>query len=187
MEDSNRGDADRFEFEAMASAQVGSDIRAPAWRDVRRFLPRSMGKRYNQRRLEQINQIVIHHSGNKQGIPVESVARYHCRIGWPGMGYHLYIMADGTIYLCNSLDVISYQTAKHNTRTIGICLEGKFMGTKRPTVEQTAAARSAAQFIAEALDLDQTPRLVVGHRALVKTDCPGDTWDLWKGEIKPPW
>ena len=92
------------------------------------------------------------------------------------MGYHFYIMADGTIYQCNKLETISYHVGYANDSCVGICLAGRFMDGALPPDKQFAAAAQLVAYLAQKLNV----RLenVKGHKELPETGtaCPGSDW-----------
>ena len=56
-----------------------------------------------KRSPDKITTLAIHHSAAAGDIPPQNIAAYHVRKGWPGIGYHYYIIGDGTIYQCNTM------------------------------------------------------------------------------------
>lgn len=82
---------------------------------------------YNTRPISNITDIVIHHSAADPKFGPRDFAEWHTQEnGWPAIGYHYVIMADGAIYQTNYHDTNSYQTGGHNSYTLGICLAGNF-------------------------------------------------------------
>jgi len=155
---------------------------APAqWVDLRSELPRHPVAKYRRRKLEAIERVVIHHSGVAADVGPERIAAYHVNNrGWPGIGYHFCIGADGTIYWCNDLEAVSYHVAEQNADTLGICLLGCFTGASEPTDMQISATRELLKVLDGWLGV---PGLA-GHKDLTATRCPGDTWHMWRGQLK---
>lgn len=123
---------------------------------------------YNKRNLSSISQIVVHHSDDN-GTP-ESIARWHVEgNGWPGIGYTFVIDKEGTPYQCHDLDTLCFNVAKQNTKTLGICLIGKY-DKDTPPAPQVDTLRWLIALLKNVL----TAELVVGHRDRVATTCPGD-------------
>ena len=97
--------------------------------DVVDILPKHPYKKYQTRSLEQIKNLVIHHSAGDHQSP-EQIARFHSTSdhlqqgGAPGIAYHFYITEDGTIYKTNQLQTVSWHVSNNNTASIGICLSG---------------------------------------------------------------
>ena len=132
-------------------------------------LMRSASKKYGTRRLDQINQVVVHHSASI-GQTAEDYARYHVRSkGWAGIGYTFVLEVDGTIVQAHPLNVVSYNTAGVNTRTIGICLSGDFT-KQEPSFQQLKSLKRLIKHLRKTLP----QRLAVyGHKDYGTTSCPG--------------
>jgi len=151
--------------------------------DMRESLPTT----YRSRSKSDIANIVVHHSGEapldmSPEAAARATARYHIEDnGWPGCGYHVIIVRDGSWAYCNSLTVISYHAGGvNNVRGVGVCLWGDYrigpvpaamvdsleeicrwiMQEKRAWAEDTGAAYVAPT--------------IVGHRDVSATTCPGD-------------
>jgi N-acetyl-anhydromuramyl-L-alanine amidase AmpD len=142
-------------------------------KDLTAKLPRGQ-QRYEKRKLEQIDRIVIHHSATSDGSP-EAYARYHVETrGWPGIGYHFVIQKDGGIYQTNRLDTISYHVSGQNTNSIGICLTGNYDKQQPPQVQLQACAQLIAtlrQNFVQELDLR-------AHADFSAKSCPGKNVNL---------
>lgn len=133
-------------------------------------LMRSTVSEYDTRNLNQIQQIVVHHSASVNQT-AEDFAEYHVLTrGWPGIGYHFVIEKDGTIIQGNPLTNISYNTQNQNTKTIGICLSGDFM-VEQPTEAQMESLTKLIGHLRG--ELPQSLE-VFGHRDFAATSCPGD-------------
>ena len=79
------------------------------------------GKTYFQGKLrssDQIDTIVIHHSGPPEGT-IQSHANYHASKWGAGIAYHICI-DKGRIYQVNNLLSMTYHTGGNNTYTVGI-------------------------------------------------------------------
>lgn len=175
------------ELEAQIAELAKADLMAaPPIRDVVNALPRHSTKKYETRALSAITALAIHHSAASGEIPPHNVAAYHVSRDWPGIGYHFYITADGTIYQCNRLESVSYHVGMANTYTAGICLAGRFMDGAAPPEGQMAAAVHLVAYLTQKLNI----RLenVMGHRELPQTQtvCPGSDWlegQRWKDQF----
>ena len=129
---------------------------------------------YKTRSLTDIDTIVIHHTG---WVPVgpDATARYHVEDkGWPAVGYHIMIVPDGTVYYMNDFSISSFHAKKFNSTSVGIALEGDFMNGNRPTGAQMNSATKLLRDLRTYFQYDY----VVGHKELLPTDCPGDSWDV---------
>jgi N-acetyl-anhydromuramyl-L-alanine amidase AmpD len=150
--------------------------------DIVESLTKHPRLRYKTRQLSQIENLVIHHYALVAR--VENVAHSHVWTvnqykpqEWPGIGYHFCIEPDGRIWQTNRLETISYHCGIHNTRSIGIALNGSFQTIKPPQLQQDAA-HDLVNY------LRRQPGLYIirtlGHRELgIQTACPGNTYKQW--------
>ena len=134
-------------------------------------------KRYHTRRLDQITQIVIHHSAAPANQQIADIAKYHVNHhGWPGIAYHYVVSANGQPYMTQEANVISYHAAGANTISLGICLLGDFT-SKPPPPEQLAACRELIAALRE-----QIPSItrVIPHNGVTgsSTACPGASFPM---------
>jgi hypothetical protein len=150
--------------------------------DVRADLPRHATKTYPLRPLEDIRYLVVHHTGAPGDIAVRAIADEHVRVNdWPGIGYHFVIDPTGVIYQTQDLTTVSYHARQFNPAAAGIALMGD-LTVALPTVEQMEAL---ATLVARVLaDLGLPASSVRGHREMVATPCPGDTFlSVWKPRL----
>ena len=116
--------------------------------------------------------IVLHHASASK-CNVNDVHRWHTEKGWSGIGYHFFVDKNGHIYEGRPLDTIGAHCSGHNQSTIGICAEGQI-----ETETMTASQKKA---IAELLNYVQgvyPKAVIVGHRELKPTACPGKNYPL---------
>ena len=160
----------------LTKGQGNGQLPAPAVRDVVSTLPVHATNRYDSRAMSAINTLVIHHSAAAGDIPPQNVAAYHVRKDWPGMGYHYYIMDDGTIYQCNKLEAVSYHVGYGNPYSVGICLAGRFMDGTIPPDKQLAAAVQLVAYLSQSLKVPV--QNIKGHKEMPETQtaCPGSDW-----------
>lgn len=148
--------------------------------DVVDLLPKHPTLRYTTRNLADISYIVWHHAAGNSA--PQGVAKMHIQKGKPGIGYALYIMPDGRIYLVNQLTTVAWHAADEvkvggisapNLNGIGVCLDGDL--TKKPPIEaQLQACKTVTALLEKTLGkrLGHNP-----HQAFQATSCPG-RWDL---------
>jgi len=157
----------------------------PAITDIVEQLPRSAdpGNQYARRSLAQIRFLVLHHTGSDDpAITPQELAELHVKDPkhqWPGIGFHYFISADGTIYQTNRLETVCYHVVNNNPTSVGIVLSGRFSDAM-PTAAQIESAAGLVAWLLQELRLP--PESVVGHREFAdqQTDCPGSTWPAWK-------
>ena len=128
--------------------------------------------------------IALHHPANKN-CTAEDIHRWHLANGWAGIGYHMFITKEGLVYEGRPLNTVGAQIAGHNSRGIGICVEGNY------DVEQQLPE---AQYKAVLEVLDYLKGIypnaeLIGHRDIAASACPGRYFPLndfkkyWKGEL----
>lgn len=155
----------------------------PPIRNVVEQLPRHPSLRYQNRSIDQITHLAIHHTATPLSASSQRIAELHVNAdsargkdAWPGIGYHYFIQADGTIEQTNPLTTVSYHVYRHNEYTVGIGFVGSFMNGSIPT---SAQIRSGAHLVAWLLQQLNIPLARVwGHREFPDntTVCPGMEW-----------
>jgi len=145
----------------------------PDMEDVRDQLPKHGTDQYPGRTREAIKRIVIHHT--VRDTTPEAVASYQVnRLGWPGIGYHFMIRADGHIWYTQTLGAQSRHTTRHNEDTVGIAFVGNFM-QQTPTEAQIERGGHLCAFLLDQFGLNQAD--IVGRRELEPNiQSPGDQW-----------
>lgn len=154
---------------------------APFWiRDLRRVLPRHPSRSYGQRSLDQIEQVIIHHSAGPTTQTAKDIAEYHIGPnhisdeGIPGIAYHFLIDRRAQVFQVNDLETISWHVSGQNTRSIGVCFIGHH-DQIAPTNEQLNQLIRLIQFLQGHLGR----RLeIAGHRAYANKSCPGGYVDV---------
>jgi len=132
--------------------------------------------RYATRALADIRRLVIHHSGLPSEIGADKIARYQVeQRGWPAIGYHFFIEADGRILKTEPLECVAYHTSRDYQHSAGICLAGRFDETV-PSEPQIEATAMLLAHLCGRLSIQPLAGGVVGHCELVATVCPGQQW-----------
>lgn len=145
-------------------------------------LPKHSTLTYRTRPLTDITTLTIHHTVTPDSTPIENIASFHVNErGWPGIGYHYVIKADGSIYQTNWLETKSYHAGTdapgdENLYSVGIALQGDFTHNPPPQA-QLDAAHWLVTDLKSRLDIDQ----VLGHKEMpgAQTACPGATSPNW--------
>lgn len=152
------------------------------WVNITDQLPTHPTLEYGRRPVSDVDTIVIHHSATSAETTPEAIANWHVwgktahKKEWPGIGYHLLVYADGTVYQVNDLATHSNQAGKDwNHRSIGVCLVGNFM--KKPPPD--AQLQAAHKVLEQAIDIIGHGVTIKGHKEVGSTECPGDTYDKW--------
>jgi len=111
---------------------------------------------------------IVVHNADAKICSVQEVHQWHLGNGWTGIGYHYFIRKDGSIYRGRPEWAQGAHALGYNTKSIGICLEGKFM-VEVPTQEQLNSLKDLITDIRSRYkDIH-----VYGHKELNNTDCPG--------------
>ena len=132
--------------------------------------------------------IVIHHTGFPD-IDKDSTAaaihKFHKETNkWAGIGYHYLIRKDGTIEQGRRPEMIGAHAYGHNKTSVGVCLAGNF-DIGKPTERQMAAVKELCSWLCQKYKLDPMKKgVIVGHRELNDTSCPGKNLFKKLGEIR---
>lgn len=121
------------------------------------------------------NKIVIHHTGNSvdDDLSAEQIHASHKAQGWVGIGYHFVIRKDGTVELGRPDWTVGAHAYGFNYCSIGLHICGNF-NLAEPTEAQLNVLPMLIADICEAYGLIASDSVVMGHRDLMATDCPGD-------------
>ena len=162
-------------------------VEAPAIEDRSEILPRSPSESYERRSLADIERLVIHHSALPAEIGPETIAGFQVRQrGWPAIGYHYFITAEGAIIQTNPLETIAFHTRVGNETSVGVCLAGRFLDDALPTSAQLDAAAALCAYLCGRFGLHARAGGIVGHGELVDVECPGSQWNegvRWREEL----
>lgn len=149
---------------------------------------------YRPRNPSLVKTISIHHADtialpadatmDAEVARLQQIDRFHRQTrGWPGIAYSAVVFASSRTYLTGDYHKTRYLVGGDgNLETVGVCLDGNFMVTPPPSLQQYTAAR-----VVEALRGEFPNDLtVVPHKHYGGTSCPGDTWDDWKDAFTLP-
>ena len=96
-------------------------------KDISIYLLKHPSKRYSFRDTSTINKIIIHQTDSEDmgSFSPYYTANYHINTNdWAGIGYHYYIIDDGTIYQTNDDNIISYHASGQNTESLSVAITG---------------------------------------------------------------
>ena len=118
--------------------------------------------------------IVIHHTGNPvdDDLSAEQIHVSHQAQGWAGIGYHYVIRKDGTIERGRPENCIGAHAIGNNGKSIGIHICGNFE-IAEPTEAQLNSLPVLIADICKRYGLIAAKNVIVGHRDLDNTACPG--------------
>lgn len=136
------------------------------------------GKTYHTgfRKTEDIDTIVVHHSGPPEGT-LESHARTHSRKWGAGIAYHVGI-DQGKIKQLNDLLTFSYHVGNHNTYTVGIVVNADL--SKR---EMTSLERELLYGAIMSVKAVLPIKYILAHNELGATACPCTSINLIRSDI----
>lgn len=141
-------------------------------------------ERYQQRERSKINLIVLHHSAVPASVGAARIATYQVeKQGWPGVGFHYFIYADGRIEQTQPLEVVAYHAGDVNPISVGVCLAGNFTD-QPPSDAQLLATSQLTAWLLQELNLPL--EAVHPHKDYVVTACPGNQWDSgakWEDQL----
>jgi N-acetyl-anhydromuramyl-L-alanine amidase AmpD len=171
-------------MELRGSAPGRSSLAKPPVQDIIDELPTHPSKSYPSRTLSDINQIVIHHTGTSPAFSAQRMARYQVqRMGKPGISYHFFVSADGTIFHTNGLQTITDHAYARSRDSVGVCFAGNF-GSSIPTPTQLQAGAALCAWLLDTLHL--TTDTVVGLNEFMNAHSPGRQWlsdQCWKDKL----
>ncbi len=152
-----------------------SPLPPPPIQNITGQLKRHPSLQFPTRSLDQIQMIVIHHTAVAPTVGADRIAAHRVdKQGWPGIGYHYFITADGQIQQTNELTTVATHAGNYNPIAIGICFAGDFTATV-PSPEQIKAGAQLIAWLIQQLRLSLSA--VFGYKELINTQSPGLQWD----------
>jgi N-acetylmuramoyl-L-alanine amidase len=137
-----------------------------------------------EKRTMQVELIAIHHTAGNPNGSVNDLAKIHLgQNKWNSVGYHFYIVPDGTVYQLRPLDECVPHAYGCNGNSIAICLAGNF-NEYEPTDAQRTSALQLCRWLMKKYGL--TADKVKAHGELTAyspqnaTDCCGKMFNIQK-------
>ncbi|MCL7453429.1 MAG: N-acetylmuramoyl-L-alanine amidase, partial [Anaerolineae bacterium] len=153
----------------------------PAIEDIVDQLPIDPTQRYPRRGLDEVRQLVVHHTATAASVTPQRLADYQVRTqGKPGTIYHFVVATNGTIYQTNRLQTVSDHAFDRNQESLAICFPGNFTKEVPPPPQLKAAGRLCAWLLAV---LQLPASSIVGAGEIGETQSPGLQWlqgQRWK-------
>lgn len=118
--------------------------------------------------------IVLHHAAAFSCMP-DDIHRIHLMNGWAGIGYHFYILKDGSIYRGRPIDMQGAHTQNYNSSSLGICFEGNF---QKETMND--AQLKSGQALLRYIKGIYPNAEIKKHSDLNSTACPGKNFPFDK-------
>ena len=128
---------------------------------------------------------IIHHSEHSTA-NVYDIDSWHKAKGWCGIGYHYFIDKKGVVWTGRPENWTGAHCIDHNTKSIGICLQGRLQKEK-----VTDAQYKALIELIKDIENRRGHMPIYGHKELNATDCPGNLdlnklrADLKQGGMNP--
>ncbi|XP_009433193.2 N-acetylmuramoyl-L-alanine amidase isoform X1 [Pan troglodytes] len=105
---------------------------------------------------------------------MRSMQRYHQDTqGWGDIGYSFVVGSDGYVYEGRGWHWVGAHTLGHNSRGFGVAIVGNYTAAL-PTEAALRTVRDTLPSCAVRAGLLRPDYALLGHRQLVRTDCPGD-------------
>jgi N-acetyl-anhydromuramyl-L-alanine amidase AmpD len=170
----------------IAQAKDGGaiSVAAPPISDISDRLAQHATKRYPSRDIAAIDTIVIHHTALAPDVGPERIAAVLVRDrDLPGIAYHYFIAADGTIYQTQPLATRTGQAFQFSDNSIGIAFAGDFTNTI-PTAKQLEAGGRLCAYLMFKLNVQRDN--IKGLKELVAHQSPGKQWledQKWKDKL----
>lgn len=122
--------------------------------------------------MREIRHIVIHHSASGKGTTVEDIDEWHRARGFSGIGYHYVIDGLANLVPCRDLSRMGAHAKHFNRQSIGVCVVGDNTSNQR-NLHWNKKQQTMLRRTVDALTLLFPNAVVVGHRELAVTECPG--------------
>lgn len=128
--------------------------------------------------------IILHHTATSSET-VEQIHDYHKnKKGWSGIGYHLYVRKDGSVYRGRPIDTVGAHATGANSDSVGVCFEGNFETETMPDV-QKEAGKEAVAYVKQLYGISTVQR----HKDVGSTSCPGKNFpfdEIVNGQATAP-
>ncbi|XP_045709227.1 N-acetylmuramoyl-L-alanine amidase [Phyllostomus hastatus] len=123
---------------------------------------------------------------------MRSMQRFHQDTqGWEDIGYSFVVGSDGYVYEGRGWHWVGAHTLGHNSRGFGVAIVGNYTA-ELPADAVLSTVRDVLPRCAVRAGLLRPDYAVLGHRQLVRTECPGDalfhllsTWPHFDANVKP--
>ena len=110
--------------------------------------------------------IALHHAAMDGS--VEDIHRVHLNRGYSGIGYHIYIRKDGSVYRGRPIYAIGAHAYGSNSISVGVCFEGNFE-IEEMSDAQKQSGKEVVAYLKELYGIN----VVKGHKQVNATACPG--------------
>ncbi len=146
-------------------------------------LPRD-GRRYIARPADQVQMLVIHHTGVAFDAPLEEIAATH-RKEWPGILFDFVIDAKGEIYQTQPLEQVANVPEPYVRNAVQIAFAGDFSKGGEPAPAQIAAGGRLLAWLRQRFPQVE-PQAIRGLSEHIPSLSPGGEWNsgrTWKRSL----
>jgi N-acetyl-anhydromuramyl-L-alanine amidase AmpD len=168
----------------LAGASATGAMPAPPIKDVSDSLAHHPSKSYPDRPKSQIDTIVIHHTALPANIGPERIATVLVRDrDMPGIAYHYFIAADGTIYQTQPITSLTRHALQFSDNSLGVAFAGDFTNSI-PTAAQLESGGRLCAYLMRTLNIKRDN--IKGLRELLPHQSPGQQWlegQKWKDRL----
>ncbi|MEZ4613986.1 MAG: peptidoglycan recognition family protein [Caldilineaceae bacterium] len=123
--------------------------------------------------MNQVQHIVISHTGANPNTSLERIAHAHSRHGYPGIAYQFVVARDGQVFRTSQLEEVAQPDQLWSEQGVNVALTGNFTSEAPPLQQLDAAGRLCAWLVH---NLGLRPESIIGLGDLTPTDSPGDTF-----------
>ncbi len=170
----------------VAVAPAPAAAGGPPIRNIVQRLKHHPTKRFPERSGNQIQRVVVHHTGIPATIGADRIAAHRVdKQDWPGIGYHFFITGDGQIQQTNELITLTAHAGQFNAVSVAVCFAGDFNQAVPPDIQINAGGQLIGWLLKQLnLSLDA----VSGLKELIPGQPgPGAQWDAganWRESLK---
>lgn len=155
--------------------------------DMRGKLPKRAGAvAYRNRPLAPISLYTIHYTVGPTTQTVQQVAAYQVgptsQLPFPAIAYHLFVEGSGKVNWCHDFSARTWGSdgAYQGQSVNDIAVHACYAGDSKPNAAQIAGLKTGLAFAISQLGRSL---LVRGHKDDDATQCPGQFWQDWRGQI----
>lgn len=137
-------------------------------------IPKHLTKIFKIRSIDKIKYITFHHTAGSKTQTVESIANDQIKRGFASFAYHFAIYEDGSVYVVNDIEKISWHDSGQNTNSIGIVFVGNYQNYELSD-DAFDSAKRLTDAICRTIDIkgirahrDTSPTLCCGYYAYKK-------------------
>lgn len=157
----------------------GQTMPVPLFTDVANRLPRGRVA-YERRNLDQIQFLIVSHTGATPQLGLDLIAQTHIQSGYPGIAYTFVIDQSGQIFKVSALEEVAQPDQGWSSEGVNICFAGDF-NVDPPSMLQLDAAGRLCAWLTQNLDLSTDS--IFGLGELTSGSSPGLTFyysPCWK-------